>query len=111
MVTAREQKLTTLNGLLEALCTKKNAPAPTHWPDISAQLRKSDDAELSRVELALSVRFGDDTARGLMRTQIVDVKASSNTRLAALATLLDVKDKQLPETLFGLLKEPALRSG
>ncbi len=104
------QLLAMLKGLQEATRSKKNTKAPRDWATMSAGLRKNESSEIRRLELSLSVSYGDEAARDIVRSQLADAKVNPADRMVALVTLLDVKDKQLPETLFKLLKEPALRS-
>lgn len=107
---ADDKWLSLLRGLQESVKGKRTADAPKGWGDAYAKLNKSDNAEVRQTALSLAVTFGDAAAMDSLRKTLTDAAATTPARQAALAALLDVRDKQLPAVLQGLLADPAVRS-
>jgi putative membrane-bound dehydrogenase-like protein len=105
-----EQQLAILRGLQESVKGKRTADAPKGWADAYGKLRQSNNAEVRQTALSLAVTFGDAAAMDSLRKTLTDASAAAPARQAALAALLDVRDKQLPAVLQGLLADAAVRS-
>lgn len=105
-----EHQLAYLAGLQDGLKGKRRADMPAGWAAAFAKLSGSDNAQVRSQALALAVTFGDETAFTSLRGTLTDNKAALPLRQAALASLLDARDKQLPVILQQLVGEPALRS-
>ncbi|MEO2088140.1 MAG: PVC-type heme-binding CxxCH protein, partial [Gemmataceae bacterium] len=105
-----ERQLAYLNGLREFVKGKRTADAPKGWADAYAKLKQSANAEVRQTAMSLAVTFGDAAAMDSLRKTLTDATAAAPARQAALAALLDVRDKQLPAVLQSLLADPAVRS-
>jgi putative membrane-bound dehydrogenase-like protein len=105
-----KQALALLRGLQEANKGKRTADTPKGWTEVYPKLATEGSPDVKKVALALAVVYGDEKALGIMAAMLADTKQSQDTRVAALATLLDVRYAKLPPILFGLLEEPAFRS-
>ena len=102
-------QLAYLHGLEEAVKGKRRADAPAGWSAVWAKLMAGDSAEVKQVARGLSLRFGDPAAAAGLRATLADASTAGPTRVAALTSLLDVRDPQLPGVLQKLLADPALR--
>ncbi len=108
--TKPEQQLAYFAGLQEANKGKRTTDAPKGWADAYAKLSKSENADVRNTALSLAVVYGDADAQATLAITLADDTKPAAARLAALATLLDVKYARLPPILFALLDEPAFRS-
>jgi putative membrane-bound dehydrogenase-like protein len=73
------------------------------------QLFSSSDPELRSLAYSLAVALGDARAIRHMRDELASDKADLPSRQAALAALLDARDKDLPPVLHQLIADKALR--
>jgi putative membrane-bound dehydrogenase-like protein len=102
-------QLTYLRGLNDALNGRPQVSMPAGWSAVSDRLSASDQADVRTQTLALGVTFGDPRALEQMRRVLANRSEATALRQNALASLLGVKDKQLPTVLQQLIAEPALR--
>ncbi len=100
-----------LQGLNASLIGRRHVDPPSTWNDVYAKLKSVDNPHFKSQLKTLAVTFGDPGALAELRDVLRDTKADTPRRGEAMASLLAAKDKQLPEILVELLKEPALRAG
>jgi putative membrane-bound dehydrogenase-like protein len=98
-----------LAGLSAALKGQRNVPMPAGWTALETKLAKSDDAEIRTVSQTLSLIFGSKAALAALRATLADAKAPLASRRAALDSLVDVRDGELPPVLTALLDDRDLR--
>src|SRR5688572_16630057 len=103
-------RLAILQGIRDGLKGRTSVARPKGWPEVSAKLGKSGNAEVRSLAQMISITFGDPTALTSLRTVLADAKASTNDRKAALESLLGAKDKELPPVLFALLPDESMRA-
>jgi len=82
---------------------------PKSWPAVFAHLLKSPDAAVRSQAMTLASTFGDPQAIAAQRAELLDEKAPTPSRLAALATLIKVGAPDLAQSLQALLAEPTMR--
>lgn len=102
-------QLDILKGLADGLKGRRGVKAPAGWDTLATKLAKSSNAQVKELVQQLSLVFGSASALADMRKQLLDVKAPTAQRLAALDALVGARDATLVEPLRQLLKEPALR--
>ncbi len=102
-------QLDILKGLADGLKGRRGVKAPAGWDTLAAKLGQSSNAQVKELAQQLSLVFGSASALADMRKQLLDAKAPTAQRLAALEALVAAKDASLAEPLRQLLKEPALR--
>lgn len=100
-----------LLGLNDALKARRKVAMPEGWPELYQALSKDDDPEVRALATTLALTFGDKSALAALRAVLSDAKAAPKARRDAMASLLQVKDPELPATLRGLLTDDELRSG
>ncbi len=103
-------RMTLVNGLNEALKSRREVAMPAHWSTLYPSLRDSDNASLSSAATALALTFGDPAALNLMRTVLADRSGNPLRRGEAMASLLKARDKELPPILRDLVSDPQLRA-
>jgi putative membrane-bound dehydrogenase-like protein len=103
--TTDEHCILLLRGLQEALKVKQANQAPKGWDKVSALLITRENTEVKNATLALSVAYGDEEARRIVRDRLANTKSYPIDRIADLNTLLNVKDKQLPPVLQNVIHE------
>ncbi|MFN0054940.1 MAG: PVC-type heme-binding CxxCH protein [Planctomycetales bacterium] len=97
-----------LQGMRQSLRGRRQVPMPAGWMEAAKKLAQA-EPEVRTLAFSLSVTFGDPVAQRRMRELLADGQQNPEQRLDYLATLLASRDPQLPETLRGLLDEPAVR--
>jgi putative heme-binding domain-containing protein len=102
-------QLDILKGLADGLKGRRGVKAPAGWDALAAKLATSSNAQVKELVQQLSLVFGSASALADMRKQLLDAKAPTAQRLAALEALVAAKDASLAEPLRQLLKEPVLR--
>ncbi len=108
--TAADTQLAYLRGIQEGLKGKRHVQPQPGWSEVLARLQGAGNPEVRSQALALGVVFGDERALAAMRKTLADAAADPSARQAALASLLDARDKPLAGILQKLLADPALRS-
>ncbi|HEY7156237.1 MAG TPA: PVC-type heme-binding CxxCH protein [Gemmataceae bacterium] len=105
-----ERKLI-LRNILAGLKGRRRVDKPDGWDEVSAKqgLLHAKDAELRSLARSLAVVFGDAAALRLMRQELASIDGDMGARRAALAALLDARDKDLPPVLHRLIGEKELR--
>ena len=103
-------QLDILKGMGDGLKGRRGVKAPAGWDALATKLGQSSNAQVKELVQQLSLVFGSASALADMRKQLLDAKASTAQRLAALEALVAAKDASLAEPLRQLLKESALRS-
>ena len=98
-----------LRGAREGLRGRKNVAMPKDWPTAYAGLSKSEDAEIRRSAIALAVIFGDPVALASLRKTTADPSAPASERQIALGALIEKRIPGLPDFLFSLLNDKAVR--
>lgn len=102
-------QLDILKGMADGLKGRRGVKAPAGWDAVATKLGASSNAQVKELVQQLSLVFGSASALADMRKQLLDAKAPTAQRLAALEALVAAKDATLAEPLRQLLKEPALR--
>lgn len=102
-------QLDILKGLADGLKGRRGVKAPAGWDAVATKLGQSGNAQVKELVQQLSLVFGSASALADMRKQMLDAKAPTAQRLAALEALVAAKDATLAEPLRQLLTEPALR--
>jgi putative membrane-bound dehydrogenase-like protein len=103
-------ELAYLHGLQDGLKGRREVPTPEKWPAVYSRLSKSQNREIWDAALALAVTFGDPTALAEMRRVLSSPKSDLPARQAAMAALVEVRDKELPAILHQLVGEKELRA-
>ena len=98
-----------LRGLHEGLRGRRGVAMPKEWPAAFEKAGKVGSAETRDLALSVAAVFGDPRAFDLLRATVTDPGAAAPARRAALATLLDARDKALAPVLRHLIADPALR--
>jgi len=105
-----ERQRAILHGIREALKGRRRVAMPGEWSAVFAKLSHSKNAEVRRQALTLAVIFDDPKAFAELRRVLNDTSAGPRDRQAALAALLDARDKNLAPVLQRLVGDKALRS-
>ncbi|HEY2910704.1 MAG TPA: family 16 glycoside hydrolase [Gemmataceae bacterium] len=82
---------------------------PKEWAAAFPALMKSGSADVRNQAQALAVVFGDKNAFAALRKVVVDAKAVTAARAAAIASLVDAKDPAMASILQGLITDASLR--
>jgi putative heme-binding domain-containing protein len=104
-----QAQLDILKGMKEGLKGRRSVPMPAGWETVAAKLARGGNAEVRSLARSLSVTFGSRSALEDLRRQMMDAKAATKDRAAALDGLLGAKDPELPASLRQLLPDAALR--
>jgi putative membrane-bound dehydrogenase-like protein len=104
-----DHQLAYLRGLQEAVKGRRQTAVPTGWAAVYAELAASESADVRSQAQTLAVSFGDESALAALRGTLADPTAPLPGRQAALAALVEARDKKLPALLHKLVAEPALR--
>src|SRR6185436_18876302 len=102
-------QLDILQGLSEALKGKRDLAMPQGWESANKKLSGSSNEQVRLLAQSLSLAFGSKEALGQLKKVALDSSADTNTRRAALDSLLTARDPDLPKLLQPLLKDSALR--
>ncbi|MFM8468787.1 MAG: hypothetical protein ACKODH_02270, partial [Limisphaerales bacterium] len=102
-----QTQLDILKGLADGLKGRRGVKAPAGWDAVAAKLGASSNEQVKELVQQLSLVFGSASALADMRKQMLDAKAPTAQRLAALEALVAAKDAGLADSLRQLLKEPA----
>ncbi len=104
-------QLDVLKGMSDGLKGRREVKVPTGWEAAADKLSKSPDSKVRQLTQSLSLTFGSASALASLRATVIDSNSSFGARSNALASLLQVRDRQLPATLQSLLKDPLIRPG
>src|SRR5262249_16623573 len=88
---------------------RRQVPIPEGWAGVQKKLSASANAEVRQKAQILSVIFGDQQALASLRQSATDAQAPVESRLPALQTLIDLRDKDLLTLLSGLLTDAKMR--
>jgi putative membrane-bound dehydrogenase-like protein len=102
------QKLAVLDGIDEALKGRRQAAMPKAWPAIYKALAADKNPALKARASSLGVTFGDEGALSELRKVLDNDKEATARRLAAMTTLLKVRDKELPSRLLAFVAVPSM---
>jgi putative membrane-bound dehydrogenase-like protein len=105
----RGRQLDVLNGIRDSLQGRRSVPMPPGWTEIEPKLTHSADAAIRTQARALAVTFGSAEAIEASRKILIDGKAPTSERLAALESLVGSKDAGLATILQGLLQDRQIR--
>ena len=105
-----DHRLAYLGGLREGLKGKRQVPMPAGWAKAYEALAKSPNADVRDTAMALAVTFGDKSAITALRTVLADPKAATAARMAALTSLVDVRDADSVPVLHTLVGDAGLRA-
>ena len=98
--------------LAEVVAVAKSSgklPMPAGWPEVYAKLAASQNFDIRKQAMFITVKFGDKSIFPALRSVILEAEGVE-TKQEAIATLVAGKDDELPPLLHDLLKGPALRS-
>lgn len=102
-------RLVFLDALRTSLKGQRQAKAPAKWNDVYSQLSKSGSMNVQRSATSLHAIFGAAEALTSLRNDLASPATETEWRESALATLVQLKDAQLPSVLRSLLNEPKMR--
>ena len=97
-----------LKGMAAGLEGNRRIAMPPGWEEVAKKLAKSTKPEVRDLSQRLSILFGDQATIRAFRKIVADAKSETKDRESALATLLSIKDAELPPLLHELLVQPAL---
>ncbi len=103
-------QLDVLRGMKAGLQGRRGLGMPIGWDALEQQLGKSGNQEIRILTQSLGLAFGSQRALAALRETFLDPKAPLASRKGALEGLTSVKDPQLPASLRGVLKDPAVRA-
>ena len=103
-----ELQLSFLNALASSLTGKRKVQAPKQWDSVYQKLIQSSAKVRLKAE-SLGVTFGSESALVKVRNLLQSTSENTETRLAALNSLLGAKDPKLVPVLKGLLTDKSLR--
>ncbi|MEX0715832.1 MAG: c-type cytochrome, partial [Planctomycetaceae bacterium] len=98
-----------LAEVVQAIRPQSGLEAPDEWPAVYAKLERSDDETIREQAQFVTVKFGDRSIFPALRKIVADDAAKIDSRRAALGTLLEGKDRDLPPVLVALLDDAELR--
>ncbi|MFN3189473.1 MAG: PVC-type heme-binding CxxCH protein [Aureliella sp.] len=98
-----------LGAVRDSLAKQGQVRMPDRWPEIYGKLAALGDSEVSRTIQAITVKFGDRSIFPTLRSLVRDESLDLEGRVAALETLVNGEDDQLPNILIGLLGDENLR--
>lgn len=98
-----------LEGISEALLTRKTAPLPAGWPDVAATLARSADPSVRLSALRLSLKFEAPGAAEALRVVMNRGAAEASEREGALSALVAARVPGTAVDLRKLLDDHALR--
>jgi putative membrane-bound dehydrogenase-like protein len=99
-----------LDGIRDGLKGAGSFPMPDSWKTVGPKLLTSADADIRGKAITLAALFGDKSAFTLLRKVLANRAESVGSRRAALAALVESRDKETPALLHKVLSEPSLRS-
>lgn len=100
-----------LKGVNDGLKGRRGVKMPAGWEPVARKLINSSNPQVRELAQSLSLMFGSESALASLRATLLDANAGEAARSNALASLLQVKDPQLPSALQQLLSDATLRSG
>ncbi|HET6251933.1 MAG TPA: PVC-type heme-binding CxxCH protein [Tepidisphaeraceae bacterium] len=103
------RQLEVLNGIRDSLQGRRVVPMPAGWKDLEPTLTKSADGAIRVQARALAVTFGSAQAIADSRRILMDAKAPAPDRLAALDSLVGIKNEGLAPLLQSLLGDADIR--
>ena len=98
-----------LAGMVEAIQGRRRVTMPAGWPELFAELVRSDQADIKKHGLELALIFGDPQAIVELRKVAADGRAEASSRQAAIAALAQANAPELAAFLQSLLTDPAVR--
>ena len=99
-----------LKGMSDGLKGRREVKMPAGWEELTGKLLKSPNPQVRELAQSLSLTFGSAPALASLRQILLDPRAATVSRMAALQSLLQAKDRSLAGLFEQLLKDPALRS-
>ena len=98
-----------LLGFSTALKGQRSVVMPKGWAVVETRLGSSPSAEVRTLSQSLSLTFGSQNALAALRKTLADASQPAPARRAALDSLVNVKDAELPSTLLKLVADAPLR--
>src|SRR5690349_8513302 len=102
-------QLDILRGISDALKGKRDVPMPDGWQAVEEKLGRSENEQVRFIAQSLGLMFGSEHALDAIKQVVRDRNAELSTRRAALDSLLNTRDAEIPSLLQGLLNDPGLR--
>ena len=99
-----------LKGMSKGLEGRREVKMPAGWDAITEKLSRSPNAQVRELAQSLSLKFGSASALKALRGTLMNASAAPAARSNALASLLQIKDPALPESLQQLLGDPVMRA-
>ena len=103
------KQIDVLLGFSAALRGQRNVPMPQGWDALETKLAASPNADVRAAAESLALTFGSQRALASLRATVADPAAPTASRDAALNSLREAKDPELPNLVFRLLDDPAMR--
>jgi len=104
-----EDRKRLLAGIVLALKSRADVPAPAAWGEVSKALYGSSDASVVRQAELIAAAFGDDSMFPRLRTTLASAEAPRAQRDHAFAVLGRTPDRGSLATFLKLLDDPAFR--
>ncbi|MEZ6068251.1 MAG: c-type cytochrome [Planctomycetaceae bacterium] len=98
-----------LGEVMNVVRTSGRLEMPTGWPEVYAQLARSENAEVRQQAQFITVKFGDKSIFPALREIAADTSVDAAARTSALEALASGKDADLPPVLLSLLDDSALQ--
>ncbi|MEQ8764159.1 MAG: DUF1080 domain-containing protein [Planctomycetota bacterium] len=95
-----------LQGLQRAVEGQRGLPMPKGWAAAADGLEASESQEVRQLVQSLAATFGDPRAFSELRSRLVDRSRSTADRQAALTSLAEARDPELPPLLLELIVSP-----
>jgi putative membrane-bound dehydrogenase-like protein len=107
---AKEVGLAALRGFNEGVKGRRDLTMPPFWDAVVDTWSSKSEPEFNSLLSSLSIAFGDPKAFAAMRKVLADSQATNADRQAALAALINGRDKELAPILQKLVTDPGLRA-
>jgi putative heme-binding domain-containing protein len=101
-------QLDLLKGMRDGLKGRKSVPMPKGWPALYRKLAKSEKLEVRETAKLLALTFGDESAFAELKSTMLDTRAVTQVRQAALEALVFRKSEEVVPHLHTLVSDKAL---
>lgn len=102
-------QLDVLRGISDALKGKRDVPMPAGWATVEENLGRSENDQVQILAQSLGLTFGSERALRGIKGVVRNKNGELTTRRAALDSLLNTRDPEIPALLIDLLNDPGLR--
>ena len=98
-----------LLGMQEGLQGRRRVKMPSAWRQVATRLLKSNDAEVRRLVLELSLQFDDPQAKAVLRRLATASTAPVSDRRRAIELLAQQRDPDFDQTMLKLASDADVR--